>query len=87
VHAIVEERQVAAKLVDGEAAKQRSLVCVQEADGADDRREHAAAFDIGDEHPGRLNAGRQPEVHEVVIAKIQLADAARALDDDDVEAA
>ena len=74
-------------LLIGEAAEQRALSGVSSCDGPDDRAEHAAALDVGDQHPRRPDPRHQPEVHEVVLAQVQLADAARALDHDDVEAA
>ena len=49
---------------------------------ADDRGEHAAALDVGDEHPRRAEARDEAEVHEIVRAQVQLADAAGALDHD-----
>ena len=87
LHAIIEERDVATELVDGEPAKQRALFRRQQMCRADHRREHAAALDIGHEDPGRLNARHQAEVDQVVLAQIQLGDAARPFDDDRVEAA
>ena len=53
---------------------------------SDHRREHAAALDVGHEDPGRLNARHQTEIDEVVLAQIQLRDAARTFDDDRIEA-
>ena len=85
-HTFIEQRDVTTKLVDGESAKQRALFRRQEMRRADDRREHAAALDIGHENPRRLNARHQTEIDQVVLAQIQLGDAARAFDDDRVEA-
>ena len=78
---------IAAKPVDGESEKQVALVLLQEVDGADDGREDAAALDVGHEQPWRLDGRRQPQVDEIDVAEIQLADAARPFDDDRVEAA
>ena len=61
---------------------------MQQTDGADDRREDAAALDVGDQHPRRVDRRvDQPQIHEIDVAQVQLADAAGALDDDHVEAA
>ena len=54
--AVLEQRDVAPELVDGKAPQQRALVRRQQADRAEDRGEHAAALDVGDEHPGRAQS-------------------------------
>ena len=85
-HAVLEERRVAAKLVDGEAAEQRALFGGQQAGRAENRCEDAAAFDVRDEDPRRADACHQSEIHEVELAKVELADAAGAFDHHDIEA-
>ena len=50
-------------------------------------REHPAALDVGDQQPRRADPGDQAEIDQIVVAQVQLADAAGALDDDHVESA
>ena len=85
--AVVEQRPVAAELVDQEAAEQPPLVRRQQRHRAGDRRDHPAALDVRDQHPRRAEPGDEPEVHQIVRAQVQLADAAGAFDHDHVEAA
>ena len=85
--AVVEQRPVAAELVDQEAAEQPPLVRREQRHRAGHRRDHPAALDVRDQHPRRAEAGDEPEVHQIVRAQVQLADAAGAFDHDHVEAA
>jgi hypothetical protein len=86
-HALVEERHVAAEFVDDKPPEQRALVGGQKVGGADHGCEYAASLDVGDQQPRRANPGDETEVHQIVLAQIQLAHATSALDDDDVETA
>jgi hypothetical protein len=83
----VEQGQVATKLVDGEAAKQRPLVGAQQVGGANHRAEHPTPLDVGDEQPRSANSGDEAEIDQVAIAQVQLAHTAGAFDHDHVESA
>ena len=85
-HAVLEQRPIAAKLVDGEATKQPAFLGIEQTDRAEHRGEDAAALDVRDENPGCAESADQSQIDEVDMAEVQLADAAGALDHDDVEA-
>ena len=65
-----EQGQVAAKLVDGEAADARAVFGVEQCQRAGERSEHAAAIDIA--HQQALGIGRMGHAHvdDVVLAQI-----------------
>jgi hypothetical protein len=46
----LEQRAIAAELIDDESGDAAPLVIVQQRDGPEQAREHAAAVDVGDEH-------------------------------------
>ena len=63
-----------------------SLGIVEQAIRADDRREDAAAVDVGDQQPGAFRRRASPRLHRSWLLQIHLRHAARALDHDVFEA-
>ena len=57
------------------------------ADRAENRREYAAALDVGDEDPRRVDTGGECEVGQVPPAQVELAHAACSFNDHEIEAA
>ncbi len=86
VDALVEERSIAAELVDEKAAEESSAPRASAARPCRRWRQTRHRARCRDEHPRRADATRKCKVREIDRAKIELAHAAGALDDDDVEA-
>ena len=85
VEARLEERRIAAELVDDEARDATLVGRVEHRDRAEEVREHAAAVDVADHDDGQVSGLRQAHVGDVVGAQVDLGGRPRAFADDDVE--
>ena len=83
-HAAGEERRVAAKPVDDEAAHERRVLRIDDNLRADDLRDHAAAVDIAHEHDRNACGAREAHVGDVVGAQIDFGGRSRALDHNEI---
>jgi len=77
----LEDRAIAAELRDDDAADPSADVVGNQFDRPEDRREHAAALDVGDEqHVGVGKAGRL-DVRQIAVVEVDLRDRAGPLRD------
>ena len=83
----VENRLVAAELVDHQTLAQGLFIVVEQHERAEQLREHAPAVDVAHEQHRRRRHLGHAHVHDVVVFQVNLGRAAGALQDDDVEAA
>ena len=82
--AVVEQAQLAAELVDQEAADERALGRLQHRLRADQARDDAAAVDVAGEQHRHVGGGGEAHIGDVAGAQVDLGRAARALDQHDV---
>ena len=75
------------KLVDQEADDLLPILGGHQLPGPDDLREHAAAFDVGDNHDAGPGVTRHSEVREVLFHQIDLDGASCAFEHDRFETA
>jgi hypothetical protein len=78
--AVLEQRRIAAELVDEEAADHRRVPGVDHGAGADDRGDHAAPVDIADQHDRHSGGAREAHVRDVAGAQVDLGRRAGAFD-------
>jgi hypothetical protein len=80
----LQDPEVAAELVDDEAAHARPLGFEEQVHRADDLGEDAAHVDVRGEQHGSIGDFRGAHVDDVGVAEVDLGGAAGAFDDDDV---
>ena len=80
----IEDRLVAAELVDDEAPDPRPLLRLQQFDRPEQLRKHTSPVDVPDQQHRRIRDRRHAHIDEVVLPEIHLRWTARALDHDDV---
>ena len=72
LHAVVEQRRVAAELVDDEARDHRRVGRIDHRLGADEAGDHAAAVDVADQHDRHVGRARKAHVGDVAGAQVDL---------------
>ena len=82
--ALVEQPDIAAKLVDDEAVDARALVRLQHEMRADQARDDAAAVDIAEHHDRHIGGRGKSHIGDVAGAQVDLRRAAGAFDQDDI---
>ena len=84
LHAVVEQRGIAAEAVDDEAHDHRGVGRIDHRPGADQARDHAAAVDVAQQHDRNVGGAREAHVGDVVGAQVDLRCRPRAFDQDEV---
>ena len=84
LHAVVEQRGIAAEAVDDEADDHRRVGRIDHRLGADQARDDAAAVDVADQHDRHVGARAKPMLAMSVGAQIDLRRRAGALDQHEV---
>ena len=74
---IIEQRRIAAKLVDDKSPGQRAFGLAQQVPGADKLGDHAAAVDIADQHHRHVRRFGETHIGNVGGAQIDFGGAAR----------
>ena len=82
--AVVEQRGVAAKLVDDEAVDPRALVRLEHRVRADEAGDDAAAVDVAEQHHGHVGGRGKAHVGDVAGAQVDLGRAAGAFDQHEI---
>ena len=82
--AVIEQRDVAAELVDEIADDHAPVLFRQDQMGAGDRGDDAAAIDVADEDHRHVGARRKAHIGNVAAPQIDLGRRAGAFDDDEV---
>ena len=80
----IEDRLVAAKLVDDESPDACPLLRLQQLDRPEQLRKYTAAIDVTHQQHRRIRDRRHAHIDEVVLPEIHLRRTPRALDHDDV---
>ena len=81
---VIEQRGIAAELVDDEACDDCGIVGIEHALDADQLRDHAAAIDVADNDHRHVGAPRKAHIGDVAGAQIDLGGAAGALDQHEI---
>ena len=84
LHAGGEQRGIAAKFVDDEAADQRRVLRREHGFGADQARDDAAAVDVADQHDRHVGGAGKAHIGDVVCAQIDFRRAAGAFDQHEI---
>ena len=87
LEARLQERAVAAELVEDEGGDPGALVRLEQRDGPHEGREDAAAVDVADEQHRSVGRLRDVHVHDVAVLQVDLGRAPGPLDDDEVHLA
>ncbi len=81
---VFKKPKVAAETIDEKRSDKHRFVGLQEMERADDGRKNAAAIDIRHEDCRGLQPHGQTQVHQIAMLQVQLGDAARSLDHDEI---
>ena len=81
---LLEQRRIAAELVDQVALEPRALSRLEQGVRADQRRDHAALVDVADQHDRQIGRFGKAHVGDVMRAQVDLRRAAGALGQDQI---
>ena len=84
LHAVVEQRRIAAEAVDDEAHDHLGVGRIDHRLGADQAGDDAAAVDVAQQHDRHVGGAREAHVGDVVGAQIDLGRRPRALDQHEI---
>ena len=84
LHAVREQRRVAAELVDDEAGDVGRVLGCDDGLGAGEAGDDAAAVDVADEDDRHVGGAGEAEVGDVAGAQVDLGGRARAFDEDEI---
>src|SRR5688572_28652145 len=81
---VAEKCAVAAKPIDEKRPHQWGFAIIQKLEGSDNGSKDSASVDVRHEHARCLETRGEAQIHQIVLLEIELGNASRSFDDDEI---